>query len=79
MSGDKGSGGAIYIDRLFSCAFWFGTRAVQKPRDCVALRISGFCIVTQDKGSQWSIDHGVRGCHNWLRKVEFHKLAKLEL
>ena len=34
---------------------------VNPPR-CPALRISSFCIATRHKGSQWSVDHGVRGC-----------------
>ena len=33
-------------------------------QQCLALRISSFCIVTRYKRSQWSVVHGVRGCCN---------------
>ena len=46
---------------------------------CLALRISSFCIVTRCQRSQWSVDHGVRGCHNQVKEVAFHELAELEL
>ena len=46
---------------------------------CLALSISSFCIATQHGVMQWSVDHGIRGCHDQVRGIAFHKLAELEL
>ena len=33
--------------------------------DCLTLRISSFCVVIRYWRLQQSVDHGVRGCHDW--------------
>ena len=63
----------------FAATHWWQN----KPRfgliTCQSLRISGFCIATRCWRSWWMVDHGVRGCYDWVKEVAFHKLARLEL
>ena len=45
----------------------------------LVLRISTLRVVMRHWRSQWNVCHGVRGCHDQVKEVPFHKLAKLKL